>query len=130
MKPIAVVAPGIAEGIITAGTVYDDKKDSWGGYSPKNYNTYMGLITIRQAIVSSQNIPMVRALADISPETSLKFLESVGLKHLDFEGDNGLALSLGGLTNGSNPLEMAGAYGAIANDRCFYRTNFLYKSNR
>lgn len=76
MKPIAVLAPGIQDGIITAATVYDDKATSFGNYRPKNYNYYMGPITVRDAIITSQNIPMVKALQDIGPENALKFMDS------------------------------------------------------
>lgn len=43
------------------------------------------------------------------------------------EKDNNLALALGGLDKGISPLEMAGAYSTLANDRSIYRTNFLHK---
>ena len=77
MKPIAVLAPGIQDGIITAGTVYVDEKTSFGNYRPKNYNYYMGPITVREAIITSQNIPMVKAMQDIGPGKALEFMDSV-----------------------------------------------------
>ena len=60
MKPIAVLCPGIDQGIITAGSVYDDIPYSSGKYEGfKNYGyAYKGLTTVRYAIASSQNIPM------------------------------------------------------------------------
>ena len=80
MKPIAVVAPGIQDGIITAGTVYVDEPTSFGIYRPKNYNEYMGPITVRNAIISSQNIPMVKALQDVGPDKALQFMDSVRIQ--------------------------------------------------
>ena len=122
MKPLAVVAPGIDKGIITAGTVYDDApfKDY------KNYNHFKGLLTIRYAIESSQNIPMLKAMQTIGTENSLEFLKTLGFKHLD-DRDNNLSLALGGLTNGASPLEMAAAYGAIANDGLYIEPTFYTK---
>ncbi len=129
MKPLAVLAPGINSGIITAATVFDDNPTSFsnGTYSPKNLNGYRGLITIREAIEHSQNVPMVKAMCLITPGKSIEFLKSVGITSLDETKDAGLSLALGGLTTGITPLEMAGAYGAIANDGLYIEPTFYTK---
>ena len=122
MKPLAVVAPGINKGIITAATVYDDVPYS----IYKNYSNYRGLITIRYAIESSQNIPMVKAMQTLGTENAIEFLKSVGITNL-VDADNNLSLALGGLTNGTNTLQMAAAYGAIANDGVYIEPTFYTK---
>lgn len=122
MKPIAVVAPGIDKGIITAGTVFDDVPYS----IYKNYSNYRGLITVRYAIESSQNIPMVKAMQALGTENSIEFLKSVGIDNL-VDADNNLGLGLGGLTNGTNTVKMAAAYGAIANDGVYIEPTFYTK---
>ena len=123
MKPLAVVAPGINEGVITAGTVYDDVP-----YKEfKNYNYFKGLLTIRYAIESSQNIPMLKGIQTLGVDKSLEFLHSLGFSKLDDEKDNNISLALGGLTNGASPLEMAAAYGAIANDGVYIEPTFYTK---
>ena len=123
MKPIAVIAPGLETGTITAATVYDDTETTFGkDYTPKNYYTgYKGLMTIREAIEISANIPHVKALADIGLENSLNFCESVGLPRFK---DEGLSLALGGLSKGVTVTEMAGAYAAIANDGNYIEPTF------
>ncbi len=123
MKPLAVVAPGIDKGVITAGTVYDDVPYQ----NFKDYNYFKGLLTIRYAIESSQNIPMLKAIQTVGIQNSLEFLKSVGLSHLDDEKDNSISLALGGLTHGATPLEMAAAYGAIANDGVYIEPTFYTK---
>ena len=122
MKPLAVVAPGIDKGIITAGTVYDDVPYS----IYKNYSNYRGLITVRYAIESSQNIPMVKAMQTLGTANSIEFLKSLGITNL-VDADNNLGLALGGLTNGTNTLQMAAAYGAIANDGVYIEPTFYTK---
>ena len=122
MKPLAVVAPGIDKGVITAATVYDDVPYK----NFKNYNYFKGLLTIRYAIESSQNIPMLKGIQTVGTENSLKFLESLGFSNLD-ERDNNISLALGGLTHGASPLEMAAAYGAIANDGVYIEPTFYTK---
>ena len=129
MKTIAVLAPAIDKGIITATTIFDDNPTSFnnGTYNPKNYDKYKGLITVREAIAHSQNIPMVKTMCLLTPSESIKFLKNAGITSLDEGKDNGLALALGGLTWGVTPLEMAGAYGAIANDGLYIEPTFYTK---
>lgn len=123
MKPLAVVAPGIDKGVITAASVYDDVP--YKGY--KNYNYFKGLLTIRYAIESSQNIPMLKAIQTVGIENSIEFVKSLGFSKIDDERDNNISFALGGLTNGASPLEMAAAYGAIANDGVYIEPTFYTK---
>ena len=122
MKPLAVVAPGINDGLITAASVFDDVPYS----IYKNYSNYRGLITVRYAIESSQNIPMVKAMQVVTTQRSIEFLKSVGITGL-VDADNNLGLALGGLTNGTSPLQMAAAYAAIANDGVYITPTFYTK---
>ncbi|MDO5555348.1 MAG: DUF5011 domain-containing protein, partial [Clostridia bacterium] len=92
----------------------------------KNYSNYRGLITVRYAIESSQNIPMVKAMQQLGTENSIEFLKNVGIDNL-VEEDNNLGLALGGLTKGTNTLKMAAAYGAIANDGVYIEPTFYTK---
>lgn len=130
-KPLTVLVPGIDKKIFTASTIFDDKQTSFidrkkENYSPTNNSGYLGKITVRRAVESSQNIPFVEMMEKITPSTSIKYLEKMGITTLT-EEDNNLALALGGLDKGISPLEMAGAYSTLANDRSIYRTNFLHK---
>ena len=127
IKPIAVVGPAIQKKIITASSIYDDtEKDFPGGYHPVDYSKALGKITVRRAIESSQNIPFVEIMQELKPKTSMSFLEKLGITTLT-EEDNNLSLALGGLQKGISPLEMAGAYSAIANDGEYIEPVF-YKS--
>ncbi len=129
IKPLAVVAPGIDKGIITAATVFDDISYSSGQYSTfKNYgHAYKGLITVRYAIAASQNIPMLKGINKIGIQTSMNFLKSAGITTLDDEKDAQMSLTLGGMSRGVTPLEMAGAYSAIANDGVYIEPTFYTK---
>lgn len=128
IKPIASIAPSLENKIITAGTVYDDSPTTFnnGKYNPKNSSGYKGLITVRKAIEVSSNVVEVKIMSELGPENSIKFLRQLGLNHLD-DRDNGLALVLGGLTNGATPLEMAGAYATIANGGEYITPTFYSK---
>ena len=123
MKPLAVVAPGIDSGVITAATVYDDVPYK----TYKNYdNRFKGLLTTRYAIEDSRNIPMLKAIQTIGTEKSLEFCKNLGFSKLD-EKDNNISFALGGLTHGASPLEMAVAYGTIANDGVYIEPTFYTK---
>ena len=116
MKPLACIAPGLEEKVITAATVYDDAAtDFGGGYQPHNYNRFMGLINIRSFIETSQNIPALKILRELTPAKSLEYLKKMGITSLDSQKDDVLSLAIGGMTDGVSPLEMAVAYGTIAN---------------
>ena len=117
IKPLAVLVPGIDRKIFTASTIYDDSKKTFeNDYSPGNNDGgYLGEITVRRALESSQNIPFVEMMEDITPSRAISYLENIGITSLT-EEDESLGLALGGLQVGITPLEMAAAYSTIAND--------------
>ena len=126
MKPLADIVPGLQEKVITASTIYDDSiTDFGGGYKPEDYNIPKGLINIRSCIRTSQNIPMVKVMMQLTPKKSIEYLKKMGITTLDDTKDNNPALSIGGLSEGISPLEMAGAYASIANDGV-YTTPIFY----
>ena len=125
IKPLAVVAPGLEEKVITASTVYNDTRTRFGAnYEPENYNGFKGLINIRSFIRTSQNIPAVKIMTELTPDKSIEYLTNMGLTSLDPNTDNVLSLALGGMTSGVSPLEMAAAYGTIANDGVYIEPTF------
>lgn len=126
MKPLAVLAPGIEQGIITAGTSFDDVPSYIGNSYVKNSTGYRGLCTTRYAIETSQNVPMAQAILKIGTQNSIDFLKKMGITTLD-ERDNYYGLALGGLTKGVTTLEMAGAYACIANDGEYIEPTFFTK---
>ena len=133
MKPIAVLLPALAEKQVTNVTLIEDTPSTFidykgNLYSPTDYDPYKGTITLRQAVESSQNIPFVKIMEKLTPQTSIKYLEKMGISSLN-DNDVNLSLALGGLDEGISPLEFAGAYFVIANNRNIYRTYFLFYYN-
>ena len=129
IKPLADVAPALEEKVITAATVYNDvKTDFGGGYTPKNDgDKYRGPINIRQFIETSQNIPALKIMRELTPKKSIEYLEKMGVTSLDEKEDDILSLAIGGMTDGISPLEMASAYGTIANDGVYITPTFYTK---
>lgn len=124
IKPIGVYAPALEGGYITPATVFDDVPitiripGGGGTWSPRNWYSdgFWGLSTVRRGIENSMNIVAVKVWLKIGAERSYDFLKSVGISTLtETDKNSPAALALGGLTVGVSPMEMAGAYGAIAN---------------
>ena len=122
MKPIGVYGPGLEKGVITAATTFDDIPTTYKimgrAWSVKNYTrTYRGLMNIRKAIEISNNVVAAKTLQEaVGTEYSYNFLEQLGISSLTSSDKvSPAALSLGGMTKGISPLELAGAYGTIAN---------------
>lgn len=128
IKPLAVIAPGLEEKIITASTVYDDNSTRFTiygkDYEPKNQGSFKGLVNIRSFISTSQNIPAVKIMTELTPDKSIEYLQKMGITSLNPKIDNVLSLALGGMTTGVSPLEMASAYGTIANDGLYITPTF------
>lgn len=130
-KPIAVLAPAIANKLITASTLIVDEETTFEdgteeGYSPIDYNSFLGEITVRRAVESSQNIPFVKIMEMVTPSKSINYMKKMGISTLTKVDDN-INLALGGLDKGISPLEMAGAYATIANKGVYIKPTFYTK---
>jgi 1A family penicillin-binding protein len=78
-------------------TLYDVKTDFGGGYTPKNYcNCNYGVVSIRQALGNSLNIPAVKALYLAGVSDSIQTAKNLGISTLNDSPDRyGLSLVLG-----------------------------------
>jgi len=91
-------------------------------YEPKNYDDeFHGPLLLRLALGNSYNIPAVKALEFVGVCNFIANVQKVGMASLQDEGcaevgqprNYGLSLTLGG--GAVSPLELAGAFGALAN---------------
>lgn len=128
IKPIADVVPALEEKVITPATSYMDEETDFGNYTPKNDGRKYknDAMNIREFIKLSRNIPAVKIMKELTPKKSLEYLKKMGLASLD-EKDDVVALAIGGMTHGASPLEMASAYGTIANDGVYITPTFYTK---
>lgn len=125
-KPLAVYAPAFDLGIITQNTLVNDagpdevqlEHTSW---YPNNADySYMGIITIRTALINSRNTVSAQILDKIGLEASYSFLrDNLGITSMVDADYNYAPLALGQLTNGITVREMAQAYSAFVNDGMF-----------
>lgn len=127
IKPIAVLGPALEEKIITPTTVYDDTRTTFtNNYSPIDCEKELGNITVRRAVESSQNIPFVKIMEKLTPKKSIEYMQKEGITTLT-DADCDLPLALGGLEKGTTPVEMAAAYGCIANGGKYIEPIFYTK---
>jgi len=81
-------------------------------WEPQNYdNKFAGMMTMRDALARSKNIPIIRVLEDIKPENARRFIANFGFdtaRHPPY-----LTMALG--AGAASPWEMAAAYAVFAN---------------
>lgn len=138
IKPIAVYAPALEEGIITPYSVYEDKMVTYSGWTPSNfYSGYRGDMSIRTAVKLSTNTVAVQVLKDLGVEKSYDFLVNrLGITTLvNSRTENGkvysdkslASLGLGGLTDGVTVYEMAAAYAPFVNKGIYIKPHLYTK---
>jgi penicillin-binding protein 1A len=105
---------GYAPGSLLADTPLYYPKGVAGNtaWEPHNYeNKFDGMMTLREALTRSKNIPAVRVLEDITPAYALDYIQRFG-----FDPDRQppyLTLALG--AGSVSPWEMAAGYAVFAN---------------
>ena len=113
MKPFVYLA-AIQSGK-TPGSIVDDSPVDFNGWRPQNYErNFEGNITYRYALQHSRNVPAVKIADEVGMSKIIDLAKKMGITTLTDE-DNNLSTALGGLTHGVSPLEMAEAYGVLAN---------------
>lgn len=134
IKPLAVLSAGLESGRITAASSFFDGPTTFPGVYDKNgklhpYKNESGytyrMMTLREAIARSQNIPNVKAISYAGVANAARFCQSVGIT--DATEESGVGLALGALTNGASTVQMAAAYGAIANGGTYIIPTFYQK---
>lgn len=110
---------------ITAADIYIDEPTEFvladgSTWSPQNYaQDFKGIMTVREAIELSTNVIATQVVAQLGPQLVIEYGKKMGITSFVENGrinDLGLSpLALGGLTKGVSPIELATAYGVIAN---------------
>jgi len=150
IKPLSVYAPALDAGIINYASVFDDVPVTFGEYDedwneetvaadgtvekkvapkawPSNYpNTFAGLTTVNQAIITSKNTVAVRVLQELTLEKSFDFVKNkVGIDSFveTYTTPNGTVitdkllapLALGQMAYGLTVEEITAAYCILQN---------------
>ena len=115
-KPIFDYGPGFEYNNWSTATPFVDEPYTYSNNkSIYNWdNRYNGLITLKQALGDSRNIPALKAFQQVKNTDIVSFVKSLGIRAEISDGHVHEAHSIGAF-NGASPLEMAGAYAAFGN---------------
>lgn len=126
IKPLAVYAPALEEGIVSPATPILDEPVNYNGYQPENYDkSYHGYVSTRECIEKSLNIPAVKLLSSLGAKKSAEYLTQMELSIP--KEDMSLALALGGLKNGFSLRELVHAYSIFPKQGNFEGAEFIEK---
>jgi len=96
LKPF-IYALAIDQGLIHPLTVLKDSTQSFGAYTPENFDgRFIGPLTATEALNRSRNLPAVALAAGLDNPSLYDFLRAAGVSQLAPEQHYGLALVLGG----------------------------------
>ncbi|MFP4017129.1 MAG: penicillin-binding protein 1C, partial [Halanaerobiales bacterium] len=124
LKPF-LYALAIDNGFISPVTYLEDVPVDYSGYEPENYDrTYNGLVSAREALEQSLNVPAVN-LSDQMTDGHYfyDFLRDMELSTIRSENDYGLSLVLGGCE--ITLLELTELYSIFANRGYLIETQIL-----
>lgn len=115
-KPLFAYGPAIEFNNASTYTLYMDEPWAYSnGVEIGNWDAgYKGLITMREALAVSRNIPALKAFQNVSKKNILNFVTSIGITPEIEGGSIHEAHAIGGFNPGATPLQMAGAYSAFA----------------
>lgn len=128
MKPIAAYLPALDKGLIQPGSIIDDVPvvlDNGGGvHIPENWDgEFHGLITAREALQWSYNIPAIKLFNDhVGIQDAWTFAKRIGITSITAQDDLAQTGVIGGLTYGVSVEELTNAYVAIGNQGTYNQT--------
>jgi penicillin-binding protein 1A len=127
-KPIFSYGPGME---LNNWSTYTPFLDDTHSYSNKKAITnwdgrYQGILTSRDALARSRNIPALKAFQQIDNKEIIKFVESLGMTPEIEGGWLHEAHSIGAF-NGASPLQMAAAYAAFGNGGYYIEPYAVHK---
>ena len=110
-KPIFDYGPYIEYNNGSTGSLFFDEPYTYStGGSIKNYDSsYKGMISMRDALIDSRNVPALQAFQEVDKDKIADFAHSLGIHYGE---DLYESASIGGF-NGVSPLEMSAAYAAF-----------------
>lgn len=122
MKPLLVYAPALELGVIQPASLIDDSPLIDTDFNPKNFdNQYHGMVSARESLVRSYNIPAVKILNATTIEQTTVIANKMGFNLQD----ENLSMALGNTKQGTTFMELAGGYQTIANQGKYAPARFI-----
>ena len=123
IKPLIVYTPSFEQNYTPESIVMDERFE--GG--PRNSDDYyLGKVKLQRAIELSQNTIAWKLFEELTPITAMSYLLQMNFAKIS-DRDYVPAASLGGLTVGVSPVEMAAAYSTLENDGYYREPSCIVK---
>ncbi len=123
IKPLIVYTPSF-ERNYTPESIVNDVYEEGG---PRNSgNSYAGEMKLQRAIEVSKNTIAWDLFLELTPEVGLSYLLEMNFDKIS-DRDYVPAASLGGMTYGTSPVEMAAAYATLENDGTYREPTCITK---
>ena len=121
-KPIVDYGPAIQYNHwSTAQYLKDEPYTYTSGVGLHNWdNSFMGDMTLREALSQSRNITALKTFQATTSEQKTKFAKSLGIDPTANDGNLYESASIGAFQKGVSPLKMAAAYAAFGNGGYYY----------
>lgn len=122
VKPINVYAPAVEFLNYSSARIVVDEPYKYPNTDTNVYNydrRYLGAITIREALVDSRNVPAAKTIEEVGLDKVSEFLESIDM---EYPGGVNPSSAIFGETNSLN---MAAAYGALANEGTYHKPSYI-----
>ncbi len=133
MKPLGAYALAVEKNMITYSSNVEDKKLTYGSWSPKNsYGYFKGTVKAHYALGKSINTVPIQLVERITPTTCYNFLkEKMGLSFLNENDINLPSLAIGGNSKGLTTTQSAAAYAVFGNGGKYYEpTTYVRVENQ
>ena len=129
-KPFVYVT-AMQNGFTPASVIEDKEEEFAPGWKPQNSDLkWHGKVSLRTALKRSLNVPTIKLAREVGVDKIVANAEKMGISTLVDSGaysDVNLAMALGGLSKGVNPLEMASAYSVFATNGIYCKPIALLK---
>lgn len=136
-KPIFAYGPGFEYDNFSTYQLFNDEKWTYSnGTEFSNWDSgYKGLMTLREALSVSRNVPAIKSFQtvnkDVGNKKIVQYVENLGIKlpkDVAYE-----SYAIGGLDEGVTTVQMAGAYAAFSNGGTYIEPytvkSITYRSN-
>ncbi len=123
LKPF-IYAMALQKGLITPAHYVEDVPTDFSGYAPENYDrTFTGIVSAREALERSLNLPAVDLEHQLGDGGLYSLLKQVGMSSLRSRKNYGLSIAIGGCE--VNLLELTALYSSLANGGQYYKPRQL-----
>ena len=121
-KPLFDYGPGMEYNNWSTYTLFEDKEYTYSdGTAISNHdNSYMGTMTLCDALAWSRNIPALKAFQQVDNKKIYNFVTNLGIKPQSNNGRLFEAHAIGAF-NGTSSYQLSSAYAAFANGGTYYK---------